>query len=766
MSYLTSSELRIPAEFDPKIVKASLKELHASKVWARIADAHTVRVALEHARSVPVLRHLGMLCQNDPALAVAFHRHVPEKYWKATDPHGHMAPVMALARGIPDTRPWRYSKDPATARLTLSEQLMAASDDELRTIVRALGSPTVLEWKLEGPAITARIVSMLDGADHAISLWSRLDFLSRGRFIKALPDDWVMALEQATRDENRNQSHAYAAFELAARGLVSGDAVEACIELARKLRPESALDSLFAVPIPGMLPERAPEQEIASIREAGRHLRPHAAPLRAFFAERRGQQRSPGGLDIGPTLFVLALTFDEAGAAWLVELCRSNEAWARERYQIENLGRALGNAAIAAEGPDQMLAAIGSGLTRTRYAEVVAIATAQLANHRAALDAGGAITIAWDNTRSKEAQHLLGKATDPRAVVDAGLRSAGPVGTLNALASACTFVAEARMKPGFDEAAARARWGWDFVESAVRALEARYGVDAPDGEELMARLGAEGRFCDANRGFQEAFEFFARLHGGDGRDAFIARVLVPLVRTTKNVRFRGWTTDLVRGHGSDEPVLARIERLAREASAEGGPTVRRSFLVRGTAAPSAHQVNRLYGPPIGFADDAPTFEGQPMRHVVTVSERCLGGAGGDGAVAVFVSSLSDHQAFFPDTAHAAVVWLGPEDLAKGAAVIASDDPTVAGVALEAITVEIPEAVLDRKARLDGARFELREELSRTDVLQPGRAPLWIQEPEGSDEFLFDLDGTFAPEVNLGDCGRMYVFGDTAFAQSG
>ena len=174
------------------------------------------------------------------------------------------------------------------------------------------------------------------------------------------------------------------------------------------------------------------------------------------------------------------------------------------------------------------------------------------------------------------------------------------------------------------------------------------------------------------------------------------------------------------------------------------------------------------------ADRIPTFEGRPMEHIITIETRLFAPAvresyakNGVVAVSVFLSSRSDHQAFAPGSPHAAVVELSAAEIAKGAPVATEGEITDRGVALEAITCTLPDAVFQGGAK-KGSLYELRKLLDRTDFLAPDRgSPRWIQDPQFSGEFLFDLDGEFAglSSLNLGDMGRFYVFGDTAFTQS-
>lgn len=153
-------------------------------------------------------------------------------------------------------------------------------------------------------------------------------------------------------------------------------------------------------------------------------------------------------------------------------------------------------------------------------------------------------------------------------------------------------------------------------------------------------------------------------------------------------------------------------------------------------------------PDIGLAN-WPRFENELMTHVMTLAccdSPDLSGARA-AAYSVFLSTAMHHQAFGPDTPHAAVIAVSAEQLARRSAPPAADE------ALEVLTehpvsFEVPEA---------GAT-------SRPSSYVGGQ-PRWIQSPQPAGHFLAQADEDLI-DVNLGDCGTLYIFSDTAFFQCG
>ncbi len=130
MTYVSNGpdpEVRIPAEFDPEHVKATLDALVTWQgVWPTLADEHTVRIAAEHADTQARSERLRAFAERDPKLAIVFLRNVPAPRWRvATSEYAALTFPMALARAIDDAR---------FTKVIFNDQLRHATDDELRAM--------------------------------------------------------------------------------------------------------------------------------------------------------------------------------------------------------------------------------------------------------------------------------------------------------------------------------------------------------------------------------------------------------------------------------------------------------------------------------------------------------------------------------------------------------------------------------------------------------------------------------------------------------
>jgi hypothetical protein len=147
-------------------------------------------------------------------------------------------------------------------------------------------------------------------------------------------------------------------------------------------------------------------------------------------------------------------------------------------------------------------------------------------------------------------------------------------------------------------------------------------------------------------------------------------------------------------------------------------------------------------PDIGL-DAWPRFEGELMTHVLTIAFADvpdLAGAKSAGA-SVFLSTANHHQAFSPYSDHAAVVLLTAGQLASRA-------KRPEGNVLEV---------------LDAFPLELVEHDDSPPWSFAGGSPRWIQAPQWAGPFVAQFVDEVI-DVNLGDSGALYIFGDTAFMQ--
>jgi hypothetical protein len=769
-AYVTTDppEVRIPADFDPAGVTATLAELAKwDGPWPAFADDQSVRVLVEHATSEAILERLRDFSRRDPAREIAFLRSLPPKRWGVTSIHSNATFAMALARSIADKRRDTLG-DLGVSKPRIGAELIHATDDELAAIVTAITTDVVVEFAIEHAALVPRFVALVRDDDHLVALWSKLALHSQRRLLHGLDDSGLLHLEAYERARDGVVAHERIVFEALRRGLLDAERFAAILARTGSRESYARLSHLLDVPHPDAQEDET--ERLRAIHAAYRHLAPHTDALAAYFAAHRADTRSMDNAAYPGTLLIVAAVYDDAAAAWFADLCNANKDWFRKSYHAGPLGERLADVLAARPDGEQILAALGKRLKGKTLAEVIAQASARLANHRVTLGATTTTEIQWGRTSADDALRLLGSFSDPKPVVDAGLASDDPVAVLNAFSTAYRLV----VAPELDHVAVRATWSWAFLGTALRALEARYGPEAPDRKALEKQIGQRR----AKTTFLNAFDFFyQRLENWQdpARDAFAAEVLVPLYTSTTNQRFRNWIEDAVFRARPDlaESPRDRVVQLAKALSASDGESTLRSFVFRGATPPTKETINRLFGPPIGVDKKRwPKRARKAMVHLITLETRLLRASvaeafarDGVSAIAVFVTSLDDHQAFAPGNDHAAIVPLTAADLARGAAVVDDTDPTLAGIALDVERLDLPEAVFKGGAKT-GALWELRQALDRSDFLQPDRgSPRWIQDPQpGGGAFLFDLDEDFAPELNLGDRGRFYVFTDTAFLQ--
>jgi hypothetical protein len=158
----------------------------------------------------------------------------------------------------------------------------------------------------------------------------------------------------------------------------------------------------------------------------------------------------------------------------------------------------------------------------------------------------------------------------------------------------------------------------------------------------------------------------------------------------------------------------------------------------------------------------PTFKKEKMEFLLSLDLEALPelrhGRPEAAAVALYLSSNEENAAYTPYNKESAVIWLTRDEVEAWAPQRAADP----GEAIVIEAVEVPSAALS-SSEDDSALYELH----RLIYALPGRAlgaPIWLQGDEDSGgEFLFQFDEALA-STNLGDCGVMYVFDDTAFWQ--
>lgn len=214
-----------------------------------------------------------------------------------------------------------------------------------------------------------------------------------------------------------------------------------------------------------------------------------------------------------------------------------------------------------------------------------------------------------------------------------------------------------------------------------------------------------------------------------------------------------------------------IEKIRRLAKGVGGPTTAITILESVDREEDDDEdgeddggaelgVSRVGGPGFDLGERQPRYDDAPMTHVFTLATEdvpALRAAFPEAAaVALYVANPDLNEAYTPYNSETAVVALRKEDLGRGLAQPTSKDLGLAEV--RATTLDVPAAAFDG----EGEAKELRGAIYQLHA-RAGGEPIWLQDEEGGGRFLLQVDEGFA-SMNLGDCGVMYVFDDTAYWQ--
>lgn len=209
--------------------------------------------------------------------------------------------------------------------------------------------------------------------------------------------------------------------------------------------------------------------------------------------------------------------------------------------------------------------------------------------------------------------------------------------------------------------------------------------------------------------------------------------------------------------------VQKLQRLAAKASAATSPTSLTPIsILEAVRGAKDLGISRIGGPGYDLGERHPTFETLPMTHVFTIAVDDIpalrGAFDGPVAFALYIAEPGGQQAGEPYTDEAVVLALGAEDLTRGLAQPGAVDLPVAGI--RCTTVDVP---VDSIGSDSATHLELNRAI-RSLPCRAGGSPAWLQQDADSEGFLLQFDARFAP-LNLGDSGVLYVFRDTAFAQS-
>ncbi len=225
--------------------------------------------------------------------------------------------------------------------------------------------------------------------------------------------------------------------------------------------------------------------------------------------------------------------------------------------------------------------------------------------------------------------------------------------------------------------------------------------------------------------------------------------------------------------------------------------------------PPADNVNRVFGPPVGVDDtrwpiyprlhellsEADALERWDrcdlrMEHVFTIDldgVHVHGMPPGARAMMLFISNASYHRAFHWGNADTAVVFLGAEDVARGAYRGELPNRSLGRWSRRfcLVPIDVPGDLFDLEPHGDPRIAALHDAVWQAPARLGGR-PIWVRSAEtsgphaqwgnidtspraslgmsGPREFLMQFERRFA-EVNLGNQGVMYVSGQSACYQS-
>jgi hypothetical protein len=399
------------------------------------------------------------------------------------------------------------------------------------------------------------------------------------------------------------------------------------------------------------------------------------------------------------------------------------------------MASAYGLALVAAPDPLGVLAALGAGIRDKGTLDMLNRARAILETNLGLLGVG---TVSWAAMEPENGAALLAQSPDPEKLISEALASADANGTLRIL------FAMAHLSGGKDRLGSAA---WSTVEKVLARLDHVTGDDLA--ADMTLPLWGKRTIDELFKAFVESIVHSLTTQSLP-KGELLARLRALHDASTKE-RFRG----LLKG------VLGEtsIEKLRRLASAcDLKERVTRRFVERTAAKPAPTDVSRLYGSPIGVSAATWPRRGEaPMQHVITLATSALSAAaqkefGSAVAVAAFVEAIDS-----PDGAWA-LVRLSASDLERHHEPIVA--PAIQGVRLDVHEIAMPAAAFAGGAK-KGPLKELRTALDHLDgvLASDVTSPKWIQDPEPRGTLIAELRASFAPQLNFGDQGAIYLMTD-------
>ena len=178
-------------------------------------------------------------------------------------------------------------------------------------------------------------------------------------------------------------------------------------------------------------------------------------------------------------------------------------------------------------------------------------------------------------------------------------------------------------------------------------------------------------------------------------------------------------------------------------------------------------ISRVGGPGFDLGEQQPRGEeGQAMTHLWTLATADVPALAkafpGARAVALYILDPDENEAWEAFNGMTALVPLSADNLGRGEAEPTDQDLSPRHVSVEHIEVASSAFVYDPEDQEKSPRRVLRSAIYGASA-RAGGAPIWLQGDEHEGDFLLQFDESFA-NLNLGDCGIMFVFTDTQFWQ--
>ena len=223
---------------------------------------------------------------------------------------------------------------------------------------------------------------------------------------------------------------------------------------------------------------------------------------------------------------------------------------------------------------------------------------------------------------------------------------------------------------------------------------------------------------------------------------------------------------------ADTNQAAKIRRLSNAYFEAVPDAARRTIYIfeRGDEPPEEGTLNRIGGRPFG-ADDSnwPSKNGDkdlPMTHMFTLDLKTTPGIAGvfkEGvrAVSLFVRSPGGNEAWTPHNADSEVMVLSDDEIEEFEGELPVGDDQARAFSVE--EVEVPGEAFFVQYGTNPALEEIKNAVYQARAWGGAPVPIWLQGDEYAGTFLLQFDEGFV-YMNLGDCGVMYVFADTAFWQ--